>query len=126
MIPRPKLAYATDDPDARLMAFVALLEEKGVIAKPSPPKRYRHAMLNLDFWFMFMANICVLLVFTSFIPTKAFEPLLTAAFLCGMFAMMLNLTRTQQELPPKPEPSARAIGGFWRVWQERAGINIRP
>src|SRR3990172_8576525 len=89
--PTPYMTY--DDVYTLLTAF----KEQ----PPTEPPRRRHQFMNFDFWFMFIAMCLVGAVFTSYIPTALFEPLLTGAIVCMWIALSLNLTRERVELPAK-------------------------
>lgn len=68
---------------------------------PPTPIRYRHQFANFDFWFMFLSMCATFAIFTSFIPTNAFEPILAAAMFLQFCALIANLTRERVELEPK-------------------------
>lgn len=80
------------------------------------PTYYRHQLLNPDFWFFSGGWTCILLIFTSFIPSNAFEPLLFAGFILTSLGLVANLTREKAGILLHETRKAYAINLRFPRW----------
>lgn len=64
----------------------------------NPPIQTRHQLANPDFWFFAGSGLGIILIFTSFVPTNAFEPILFGALMLNAAGLVANLTREKQGL----------------------------
>lgn len=113
-VPRNQELITTEDLYQMLVEIKALAERPP--QPPTPPKTV-HPLFHADFWLILLAFGANFMVFTSYIPTDVFEPLLTGALACLLFAMVFNLTRDRQHMIVRPitlnwvNPIAGLFGG---------------
>lgn len=98
-VPRNQELITTEDLYQMLVEIKALAERPP--QPPTPPKTV-HPLFHADFWLIFCSAVAVFMVFTSYIPTDVFEPLLTLALACQVLGMVFNLTRDRQHMVVRP------------------------